>query len=344
MKTFDLLPILLASLAVAGESSSPIGPRQWNTQDVSQTYQSSPWRITDEDWASLMAKPDLERVFPIEGHNISAPDDEDTIDGWTISLSVRTEMPADEYIDVEDSDATFSGSLVRLNPPSSIAELAQVDLAKNGSFSILDPSWHVCYSVFNFFPLEKREKITTDDGSCRSVFSDECIRAIETSRNTSGFNDNSCAVPSIPDECDHDGIGASNRISGTFSTLEGDVEWLDGSQIRSVATDGRSRGDNETEAIDRVTRHTDFIIVSWIHNTTETTRRVVSQSIVCPKALNASDFEGENEDDAGGEGNEADNDDGDSNEEGDGNGESAGSSLSAPLAACLFGALVSYTL
>jgi hypothetical protein len=194
-------------------------------------------------------------------------------------------------------------------------------------------------SSFSFTPLQKRDDIATDDGSCRSVFSDECIRALEQRRNTAAY-EVGCTVANVPAECDYEGTGAVIPLSGRYSTWDGedvdDIDWLSGSQLASVATDTYPRGDDRNRTIDRVTRYTDFMVISWVRNATDSSQVVVSQSLVCPKALNAiggeNDLSGDNDGD--GNGNDDEDDDG-------GN---AGANMSASLTACVLGVLMALVL
>ncbi|KAH6683532.1 hypothetical protein F5X68DRAFT_233588 [Plectosphaerella plurivora] len=325
---------------------SPIGPRQWSTVGISRkTGTSGPWDIPSEDWAYIMSEPDFERVFPINGHNVSSADGLDTIDGWTVTLSVRTEIPADDVIEISGPGADFAGSLVRLNPPESLVEQAQ---GESSTISLLDPKWRLCVATYQFTSLEDRLAVTMDDGSCSNIFSDECLRAMGQQRMIPSNPYVGCDLPSWPSECDSIyGSGSSRPLTGRYSTWDDDdIEWLSGSHIVSVATDTFPRGDRNA-TIDLVTRYTDLVVVSWLHNTTDSGNTTFSQSVVCPKALNTTDNDQDSGSDGdnsgnGGDGDGGGNGDGDGEAEGDGG--NAGASLSVSLTACLLGLLMSLAL
>jgi len=96
---------------------------------------------------------------------------------WTISVVADIEMPRS---DVEDPvNQTFTGAKLTLQAPTTRAVTTDAPGAAAAAVVVVDDSWLLCIVQFDMDIYDIPARFRQDDGSCSSVLSQQCVRAIE---------------------------------------------------------------------------------------------------------------------------------------------------------------------
>jgi len=131
------------------------------------------FNITTIAWAQAMNNPNATGHFPIVGYDVSQPfPTANPIDGWSIDLNVTDNIP-----NVQDNNSIIAGASIRLNPPPSL--IAQTS---NGSatFRADASTWHMCVMTFFDLPQSTVDAGKNDNGSCNSMFGEQCVLDIRS--------------------------------------------------------------------------------------------------------------------------------------------------------------------
>lgn len=163
----------------------PILATATNTVDGSVTvFQATgdegPWTEPIEDFEARLSTPDATGSYRIAGPNISAPhtDDNVAIDGWSWSVVVTADLPiASELTSKYGNDKFYTGGKLTFNAPTSL-------LASSTQNLTVDDDWQICLYNWEITNVNYPNKLRTDDGSCSSLLTSECItdlqKAVET--------------------------------------------------------------------------------------------------------------------------------------------------------------------
>jgi hypothetical protein len=169
-----------------------------------------PFGVPDSRYNELLDAPNATSQYPLSGRNISAPyPGSGPIDGWSWTVSVVADIPVSlsnsTTVDSYPSNYTFTGSRVVLQAPTGPAAAAH-------------ESWFVCVVNWDIDLSKYPSKLRTDDGSCSSVLSDQCIRDIEASaleKYSLGLGGaNPCKCPSVEEIASCGGEQAEALNSG----------------------------------------------------------------------------------------------------------------------------------
>ncbi|KAJ3578839.1 hypothetical protein NPX13_g1725 [Xylaria arbuscula] len=134
-------------------------------------------------------------TYVIAGPNISEPfSPTSTLDGWSWSITVA-ELPVNTALhstpdDIYNSSYYFTAGQIRLNVPSSLVD-------SKGNVKV-DDSWRMCLFGWDLSNSPYPEKLRSDNGTCASILTEECIADIKKSVNDTVNSVNSqCTCPTI---------------------------------------------------------------------------------------------------------------------------------------------------
>lgn len=292
----------------------------------------APWDIGTEEWPQLMAKPDLQGIWPIRGFNVSRDEFHEPNLDWALTLSVKKAIPANGTLGNNLGNSTFAGAMYRLEAPNDLVQEALDDLEQtkdeqddDNDLEISAQPWSVCQTRYTFTFLDNRTALNGDDGSCSNIFSESCRRAIEDDFNVTYAYDEeyrnlgACRIRNMPSECNFRGGGSHIHTFHSLSWWEDelgqekakDIDWLRGTELMSAATTSRFR-DVEEVNVERVTRGVDFFVIRFAFEEEKASGdgvnvRIASR-LVCPQGLNATSGEGHDDGGDGDESNESDDD------------------------------------
>lgn len=287
MNSIILLPALFYAPAVAENHHLP--RQQESTDGLSLGFaQNPPWDIPSDQWPVLMASPDFEGEYAIDGFDISGEYPGESMDGWTLSVSVKN-IDADGLIDTERGKTVFVGSTLRLNPPEDLVEDAISGDA--GTFHA-HPSWSISAKRYRLHQPDNRTKLEDDDGSCTNLLTSECIKAWE---DAAGDNWGSARSFQLPEGCGLE-YSAAERPFGDhfgswqdevmFSEASRNIDWYMGSEIQLVASE--ATGLDDDEMINRVGGYTDMLMITWGYNTShfeDADLETPKAKLICTKGL-----------------------------------------------------------
>ncbi|KAI0535259.1 hypothetical protein GGR58DRAFT_504467 [Xylaria digitata] len=230
--------LLRCLAAIAGISSIPTtlaAESEDSIQLLQATDRYGPWQVPRAEFDAFLANhPNATGNYAITGPNISAPAEstssgnESTIDGWSWSIVVSADLPlANTTLAPEDDgEGPFyhTGGGMTLNAPSSL-------LGPGGNLTV-DDGWKICLFTWQIDDFPYSDKLRSDDGTCKSVLSDECIANMKLAA-ASATVEGSCSCPiasSIPScSCLGDAAKVFNNNCYGFSRNASDIrEWAGG--------------------------------------------------------------------------------------------------------------------
>ncbi|KAI0509217.1 CBP4-domain-containing protein [Xylaria bambusicola] len=140
--------------------------------------------------ASLANSTNATGTYAIAGPNISDTfSPTSTLDGWSWSITLA-ELPVPARSSSTPNDTYFTAGQINLNVPSSLVD-------SNGNV-IVDDSWRMCLFGWDLSNNPYPKKLRSDDGTCSSILSDECVADIKKSVDDSiNSADEQCACPKI---------------------------------------------------------------------------------------------------------------------------------------------------
>ncbi|KAK3301864.1 uncharacterized protein B0T15DRAFT_325586 [Chaetomium strumarium] len=174
-----------------------------------------PFGVPLTRYNELLNSPNATSQYPLLGPNISAPypGSGNILNGWSWVVSVAADIPlsesnsttADWYPDNHNHNHTFTGSRVVLQQAPTTGPPAH-------------ESWFVCVVNWDIDLATYPSKLRTDDGSCSSVLSEQCIRDTEASvleEYRLGLGGpNPCKCPSLTEIASCEGEQAKALMSG----------------------------------------------------------------------------------------------------------------------------------
>lgn len=258
-----MLFTLLSSTASAGTEIIPRAPTKEDTSS-SVTNSAPPQGIAEDKWPLLMVKPDKKGTYSLEGFDISKKYPGESLDGWTVSVSLKSDIEAKDIIP-DRSDEYFNAISLRLSPPE--------DLVKDGlkskskAFTPHD-SWNVKATRISLRQPENRTALAGDDGSCKTLLSESCISAWEEAAGKNWESDDAF-TDGIPNECRLYYVGEENPAAQRYENWSEsinddsakDIDWYKGSELQSVASKPADKGDKEL--LDYVSAYWDMVIIVW---------------------------------------------------------------------------------
>jgi hypothetical protein len=165
--------------------------------------------ITPAQWKQALDKPNATGHFPVQGYDISQPypvghDFVTPIDGWSLDINITADISlenADPYPGYSwPPQSYFTGINVRFNPPASL-----VTTSPNGSSAVrFDKStWAICMTVIwpEGLPQAALDAGKNDNGSCTSMFGEDCVRDIRSTWAGAYRMGQSCPLPPMPPSC-----------------------------------------------------------------------------------------------------------------------------------------------
>ncbi|KAH6643481.1 hypothetical protein BKA67DRAFT_665287 [Truncatella angustata] len=138
------------------------------------TGDEGPWKEPIEDFEARLDAPNATGNYRIAGPNISVPyTDDNTLDGWSWSLAVTADLPiASELASKYGSEKFYTGGKLTFNAPASL-------LASSTQYLTVNDDWQICLFNWEISNVDYPDKLRTDDGSCSSVLTSECITDLQ---------------------------------------------------------------------------------------------------------------------------------------------------------------------
>ncbi|KAI0196398.1 hypothetical protein F4808DRAFT_323068 [Astrocystis sublimbata] len=218
----DIIPTVLADNGVAL---------------LQATEEEGPWHEPRLEFDMFLAnRANATREFPIPGPNISAPGSSSgpqtgsTTDGWSWSIAVAADMPLDNssIAPKPNSEGPFyyTGLKVNFNAPPSL-------VTSNGGKNLtVDDDWEICLYAWdlNFGQHDLGEypdKLRSDDGTCASVLTEECIADMKRAARP---NQSQCSCQELP-SCKTDGDAGKvfgNNCYASYYNASSIRRWSEG--------------------------------------------------------------------------------------------------------------------
>ncbi|KAI1813551.1 hypothetical protein GGS20DRAFT_474508 [Poronia punctata] len=252
--TVNTASTLLWSLAavpgfIGAVSASDDKPKDDRVELFQATPNHGPWNVPRDDFDQFLAdNADARGNYPIPGPNISASVvDPDNIDGWSWSVSVAADLPfinAPGQKNESEDPQYYTGGKVVFHAPTSLLD------SRPEPHLIVDDKWDMCLLSWELNHREYPDKLRTDDGSCKSVLSDECIADLESK---AVINGGSCQCPRAVDipSCDRLGDDAHlllDRTCAAYNLNATDLRRWKGGRLEVYAwgsTTTHSKGDTD---------------------------------------------------------------------------------------------------
>lgn len=142
--------------------------------------------VSPEQWKPALAAPNATGSIDVVGPATSATGDVgESQDTWTISVNVTADVPSDE-----DDSEYWTGTAISLTPPNSF-----IKKSENGTEEVRPESgWKVCSVFFRDMPANATE----DDGTCKQVLGDDCVKDI---KDRQVWNPDDCSLSGFPESC-----------------------------------------------------------------------------------------------------------------------------------------------
>ncbi|TKW53729.1 hypothetical protein CTA1_1008 [Colletotrichum tanaceti] len=200
-----IAPLYTESTYTDGERVGHVRPLSDLNRYPIQTHGNlGPYAIDADVWASYFdddddddgETPAYSAYYPLVGPNVSEPYPGSLVDGWSVSVAVRDNIPLTNASllrlagGASDRDKFIAGVRVTLNPPAALLEDEDEgdddDESKETRANwAMDPSWRLCYSHLTFPSTQSgatQARLADDDGSCSSLWNETCLAAIEVAR------------------------------------------------------------------------------------------------------------------------------------------------------------------
>ena len=170
--------VLLGAVA-AGIGTTSVAAARFSVKGSIDIFQgignNGPWREPKSDFDNRLNTPNATGDFPIAGPNISAPySASSTINGWSWSIAVAADLPiTNASISApKDGDEFYTGGKLTFNAPPSLLSSSSKNLSVN-------EDWQVCLFRWELNSAAYPNKLRTDDGTCSSILTSQCISDIE---------------------------------------------------------------------------------------------------------------------------------------------------------------------
>ncbi|KAF2966854.1 hypothetical protein GQX73_g6720 [Xylaria multiplex] len=192
--------LLYCLAAIAGISNIPAtlaAESEDSIQLLQATGRYGPWQVPRAEFDTFLANhPNATGNYAIMGPNISASAEspfsgnESAIDGWSWSIVVSADLPLINTTWVPEDDGKgpfyYTGGKMTLNAPSSL-------LGPGGNLTV-DDGWELCLFTWQIDDFPYSDKLRSDNGTCKSVLSDECIAEMKLAA-ASATVEGSCSCP-----------------------------------------------------------------------------------------------------------------------------------------------------
>lgn len=162
--------------------------------------------IPGAEWEQALNRPNATGHFPIVGYNVSQPINSATlIDGWSLDFNItadistanRTIRPGVQL--PNDTGSYVTGASIRLNAPPSL-----LTTTANGSTVVKfdNNTWSICatWLFLERLPQETIDAGKNDNGSCTSMFGEQCVLDIRSSW-ARRFTKRTCGPATLPGSC-----------------------------------------------------------------------------------------------------------------------------------------------
>lgn len=241
-----------------------------------------PWNEPRSEFDALLNKPNATGKFPIAGPNISTPYSETRpIDGWSWSIDVVADFPiANSKTQAAHYGTKFyTGGKVTLNAPISL-------LSSSGNLTV-DDDWQVCVFGWQLDGADYPDKLRTDDGTCSSLLTSECISGIYEAATKMNFGGNcicplSRDIPSCARLGNDSELWDMNNYAGLYNATR-IREWKDGKLDVEVYGGGTAHDRGNSTAYNYIGS------LAWPRMVSFGTKNQSAISLTCVRAVNATE-------------------------------------------------------
>ncbi|KAI1425417.1 hypothetical protein F5Y12DRAFT_374626 [Xylaria sp. FL1777] len=195
--------------------------------------------------------PNVTGHYAIPGPNISASTqssssgNESTIDGWQWSITVAADLPLENSSSVPDDDGKgpfyYTGGKIVLTAPSSL-------VGDGGNLTVQD-DWKACLYRWDLRNVSYPEELRSDNGTCGSVLSDECIADMKAAAAPTAAD--TCVCPRMSTIPSCSGLGDASKVFDTSCA----GAFYNASRLRGQEAMGWEDGKLETYTFGDATSH-----------------------------------------------------------------------------------------
>ncbi|KAI1263631.1 hypothetical protein F5Y18DRAFT_393595 [Xylariaceae sp. FL1019] len=265
------------------------------------SYPGAPWGLKDGYFESFLQKPNATGHYPLAAPDVTKPFSGNTNtspeSGWSIDVHVREDIPLSNVSNedfLEEIPDARSKFVVGAGASLSVPPGAQ-----------MEESWELC--VVNWIVKEEApsDVIRTDDGTCSSVFSNECRDAINQTVIDAWVNNKVDPKRCIcPDFANIDGCGKrpgafgsciaqvfnSTRINDGNAPLDKDDgnqnRWVNGTYLYRVYG-GEPSAEGNITAYDTTATLAWPLLTVWGTAYRDGQAAAAFSQLTCPRAVNA---------------------------------------------------------
>ncbi|TGJ81945.1 hypothetical protein E0Z10_g6817 [Xylaria hypoxylon] len=243
-RTHTLLRFLTTIVSIGSIQTAVLAAKgDDNIELLQATDRYGPWQVPRPEFDAFLANhPNATGNYAIPGPNISAPanpasssnGNESIVDGWSWSIVIAADLPLVNASDAPKDDARarfyYTGGKMTFNAPSSL-------LGPGGNLTVND-GWQVCLFTWQLDGFPYTDKLRSDDGTCKSVLSDECIADMKLAAAKATVQGTCvCPVSSTIPSCSRLGGAAkvfNNNCYGTFRNASYIRNW-EGAKLETYA-------------------------------------------------------------------------------------------------------------
>lgn len=220
--------------------------------------------LSEEKWPLVLTNPSKEGVVKIDGLDISKKYPGESIDGWTVSVSLKSDIETKDVVP-DSSGPYFNAAALRLNPPGDLMKDA---LNSDSKTFNAHESWKIMVHRITLQTDGNRTALANDDGSCSTVLSEECVKAWEASPGKN-WTSTPAITRTVPRECKLSLSAVGMPVAGRYENWSDsiaddaakDIDWYKGSELVSVGSRPSLEGDEAL--LERISTQWDMIFIIW---------------------------------------------------------------------------------
>lgn len=224
-----------------------------------------PLGLSEDKWPLVLTNPSKEGVVKIDGFDISKKYPGESIDGWTVSVSLKSDIETKDVVP-DPSGPYFNAAALRLNPPEDLVKDALY--SDNKTFTAHE-SWMIKVHRITLQDDANRTALANDDGSCSNLLSEECVKAWEASPGKN-WTSTPAITRNVPQECKFPLSAVGMPVAGRYENWSDsiadddaakDIDWYKGSELISVGS--RPSLERDEALLERISTQWDMIFIIW---------------------------------------------------------------------------------
>lgn len=196
------------------------------------TSDKGPWQEPKDEFETLLNNPNATGNFPIDGPNISTSTSTRIIEGWSWSIAVVADLPIanSSTFATDYGDKFYTGGTITFNAPSSLLSSPSKNLS-------VDDNREICLFSWQLDGVAYPSKLRSDDGSCTSILSIECINDLKVAAKLTSTGNCRCPIAKDIPSCaalGNDSALWSSTCAGSYHNASDIRKWEDGKLEKGV--------------------------------------------------------------------------------------------------------------